>query len=440
MADPRFNRFGVDYGTAQDQERAFWDSYASASEPTGPKAEIRQAPPFSLGQWLWQQALQREGLQFADRTIGRPTNAEDRPIAIGDFGVIPSLIRAGDAAYASSQGADMSGTIGDMTFGLVDAFPAAALGRSAVRGILSRPSIGEQAAQTYMVGQRLSAPSSYKSVAGKPSTVEMPSGEKFEARPISEIENAARKYMADRGMDTKGFDSYPPFSEERARVIAAAYDMMANDPTNPAVRRAYDAMVQETLDQYSALKDSGIEFKFLQEGMQDPYAASPALGYQDLVENGRLWVFPTDFGYGADTGADYFDATANPLLKRVGTIGDKQDAVANDAFRAVHDAFGHFGSGNPFFRRQGEERAFLEHSRMYSPEARGAMTSETRGQNSWLNSGPYGLLNRTANTGDTVFADQKIGLMPSWTWEARGMPSPEEAGILQRYITGAGWK
>jgi len=141
----------------------------------------------------------------------------------------------------------------------------------------------------------------------------------------------------------------------------------------------------------------------------------------------------------ADTGSDYFDAAKNPLLKRVGTIGDKQDAVANDAFRAVHDAFGHFGSGNPFFRRQGEERAFLEHSRMYSPEARGAMTSETRGQNSWLNSGPYGLWNRTANTDDTVFADQKIGLMPSWTWEARGMPSPEEAGILQRYITGEGW-
>lgn len=313
-------------------------------------------------------------------------------------------------------------------------------GQADVASSASRRSIGERAAQTYMVGQRLSAPSSYRSVAGKPSTVEMPSGEKFEARPISEIENAARKYMADRGMDTKGFDSYPPFSEERARMIAAAYDMMADDPTNPAVRRAYDAMVQETLDQYNALKDSGIEFKFLQEGMQDPYAASPALGYQDLVENGRLWVFPTDFGYGADTGADYFDATANPLLKRVGTIGDKQDAVANDAFRAVHDAFGHFGSGNPFFRRQGEERAFLEHSRMYSPEARGAMTSETRGQNSWLNSGPYGLLNRTANTGDTVFAEQKIGLMPSWTWEARGMPSPEEAGILQRYITGAGWK
>jgi hypothetical protein len=246
--------------------------------------------------------------------------------------------------------------------------------------------------------------------------------------------------MSDRGMDTRGFDSYPPFSEERARMIAAAYDMMANDPSNPAVRRAYDAMVQETVDQYNALKDSGIEFKFLREGMQDPYAASPALGYQDLVENGRLWVFPTDFGYGADTGSDYFGSAANPLLKRVGRIGDKQDAVANDAFRAVHDAFGHFGSGNPFFRRQGEERAFLEHSRMYSPEARGAMTSETRGQNSWLNSGPYGLSNRTANTDDTVFADQKIGLMPSWTWEAGGMPSPEEAGILQRYITGAGWK
>lgn len=51
---------------------------------------------------------------------------------------------------------------------------------------------------------------------------------------------------------------------------------------------------------------------------------------------------------------------------------------------------------------------------MYSDEARGAMASETRGQNSWVNYGPHGEANRTASGADTVFADQKVGLMPRW--------------------------
>jgi hypothetical protein len=298
-------------------------------------------------------------------------------------------------------------------------------------------SVGEAAARSYMLGEKLTPQSGYLGPSGKPSTVGMPDGARYDAKPINAIEQAAKDYMQSVGIDARAFDEYPEFSEERARLIAAAYDMMPNDPSNPLVRRSYDAMIDETMGQYQALKDSGIEFRFLREGMSDPYAASPALGYQDLVENGRLFVYPTDFGFGTSAA---FDPSTNPLLKSVGRVGDKENAVANDAFRAVHDAFGHFGGGNPFFRRQGEERAFLEHSRMYSPEARGAMTSETRGQNSWVNSGPFGMQNRTASGADTVFADQKAGLMPSWTGEVRGMPDPEEMEMLKRYIEQRQWQ
>ena len=298
-------------------------------------------------------------------------------------------------------------------------------------------SVGEAAAKSYMLGGKLTPESNYSGPTGKPSSVGMPDGARYDAKPISAIEQAARDYMQSVGIDARAFDEYPEFSEERGRLIAAAYDMMPNDPSNSLVRRSYDAMIDETMGQYKALKDSGIEFNFLREGMSDPYAASPALGYQDLVENGRLFVYPTDFGFGTSAA---FDPSTNPLLKSVGRVGDKDNAVANDAFRAVHDAFGHFGGGNPFFRRQGEERAFLEHSRMYSPEARGAMTSETRGQNSWVNSGPYGMANRTASGGDTVFADQKAGLMPSWTGDVSGMPDPEEMEMLKRYIEGNKWQ
>jgi len=310
---------------------------------------------------------------------------------------------------------------------------AAAIERMRRRG--GPEPLGSAAADAYMLGDRLVPASSYRTeTPGRPSQVMLPGGARFDAKPINPIEQAALEYMQRRGMDTTPMGEYPEFSEQRARMIAAAYDQMLDDPGNPAVKRAYDAMVQETLDQYNALKNSGIEFKFLREGMRDPYEASPALGYQDLVENGRLYVFPTDFGYGADVGSDYFDPRTNPLLTRVGRIGDKDDAVANDAFRAVHDAYGHFGPGNPFFRHKGEERAFLEHSRMYSPEARGAMTSETRGQNSWLNFGPYGDANRKANVGDTVFAEQKIGAMPSWSQDPYGMPPEDEIQSILEYI------
>lgn len=298
-------------------------------------------------------------------------------------------------------------------------------------------SVGEAAAKSYMLGGKLTPESNYSGPTGKPSSVGMPDGARYDAKPISAIEQAARDYMQSVGIDARAFDEYPEFSEERGRLIAAAYDMMPNDPSNSLVKRSYDAMIDETMGQYKALKDSGIEFNFLREGMSDPYAASPALGYQDLVENGRLFVYPTDFGFGTNAA---FDPSTNPLLKSVGRVGDKDNAVANDAFRAVHDAFGHFGGGNPFFRRQGEERAFLEHSRMYSPEARGAMTSETRGQNSWVNSGPYGMANRTASGGNTVFADQKAGLMPSWTSDVSGMPDPEEMEMLKRYIENNKWQ
>jgi hypothetical protein len=315
-------------------------------------------------------------------------------------------------------------------FSLMDMIPAvAAMRRGATAGARGAAAPARAAAETYMLRDRLAAPSGYVGPRGRPSVVDIPDAGRFDARPISEIENAAREYMDARGMDSSPLRGYAPVDPARAELIASAYDMMQHAPNDPMVRRAYDAMIQETMDQYNKLRDAGIEFKFLREGMSDPYARAPSLGYKDLIENGQLYVYPTDFGFGSN---EAFDPSTNPLLKGVGRVGDKNDAVANDAFRAVHDAFGHFGSGNPFFRAAGEERAFQEHARMYSPEARGAMASETRGQNSWLNYGPYAVPNRTALGADTVFADQKTGLLPAWAYDVYGMPEEDELTRLLR--------
>jgi len=122
-----------------------------------------------------------------------------------------------------------------------------------------------------------------------------------------------------------------------------------------------------------------------------------------------------------DTGARG-NEVANPLLADTGITwpygspdGELRPVLANDLFRAVHDAFGH-GLEGAGFRAQGEENAWQAHSRLFTGSALGAITSETRGQNSWLNYGPHGEANRTAKVEDTVFADQKTGLMPEWTW------------------------
>ena len=88
------------------------------------------------------------------------------------------------------------------------------------------------------------------------------------------------------------------------------------------------------------------------------------------------------FGYEGVTDTD----RANNLMLESTTFVDKngRPMLANDVFRFVHDFFGHGTLGNSF-GPIGEENAWNVHSRMYSPLARRAMTTETRGQNSWVN-------------------------------------------------------
>jgi hypothetical protein len=256
--------------------------------------------------------------------------------------------------------------------------------------------------------------SGYTPVPGKPGVVSIPGIGQVEARPVGILNQAADAYMTKTGNPgAHRAAAFPEFDEAKATRIANAFEAMPHNPADPAVKRSYDALIEETLAQGKALQDAGVDIRFLKEGMSDPYATSPAMGYADLVKNNRLYVFPTDFGFGSSSS---FNPVDNPLLKGIGRFGDKPNAVANDAFRAVHDLFGHFAPGNPFFRHKGEDRAWNVHSRMFSPEARGAMTTETRGQNSWLNFGPYGDFNKTASGADTKYADQKIGLLPDWVW------------------------
>lgn len=108
-------------------------------------------------------------------------------------------------------------------------------------------------------------------------------------------------------------------------------------------------------------------------------------------------------GLGVDvrvTDADPYDVTTpEGLREMLDELADRRLAVLstratgghpvlsdaeNDAFRAVHDAFGHAATGRGF-SRHGEEAAFRAHSAMYPREAMPALVSELRAQNAYLN-------------------------------------------------------
>lgn len=223
---------------------------------------------------------------------------------------------------------------------------------------------------------------------------------------------AAEAYMRDAGLEYMPPTEYVKVDPVRAKRIAKAYGDMQHAPGDPAVKRAYEALAREVVAQYKAVLNTGLIVEF--NPGQDPYG-NPRNAILDVVENNHLFIFSTEEGYGQD-GITAKDRAENPMLADSGYKFGDRPALVNDLFRVVHDYFGHIKDGVGF-RADGEENAWRSHAAMFTPLARQALTSETRGQNSDVNFGPNAEFNKTASGGDTVYADQKIGLMPEWTWE-----------------------
>lgn len=253
----------------------------------------------------------------------------------------------------------------------------------------------------------------YKPMDGLPTKpITLPNGKVYVPGPIARLKDAAAAYMQSAGLPYHPPTEYVKVDPERATRIAQAFDAEKHDPNDPRVKASYEAMAKETLAQWDAIKKTGLQVEWVKPGQPDPYAASPRLAALDVSENNHWWGFPTDLGFGSGPEAAAYRKD-NPLLKETGETIDGRKVVVNDVFRIVHDMMGHLKEGNGF-RASGEENAWRSHSAMYSDLARPAMTNETRGQNSWVNYGPYGATNRTANAENTHFAPQKIGLLPDW--------------------------
>jgi hypothetical protein len=253
--------------------------------------------------------------------------------------------------------------------------------------------------------------------------------------PDPRLVRVAEQYARGIGINLKRQAAYVAVDPVRARRIADAYAAMPHAPNDPKVREAFQNLVNQTKAQYQALVDAGYRFWFIDLSIEANrvYNDTPWNAMRDIRATQTMGVFPTNDGFGSD--AD-FDPANNPLLEdtgltwpRGGLGGKPARVLANDLFRAVHDAFGH-GLEGAGFRAQGEENAWQAHVRLFTGSAVGAITTETRGQNSWLNFGPYGDTNRAARVEDTVFADQKTGLMPEWTW-TEGLVGDADLGVEQ---------
>ena len=237
--------------------------------------------------------------------------------------------------------------------------------------------------------------------------------------PIERISDVADRYAESRGIAVRKQAAYVGADVERGRRIAEEYANMPHDPQNPRVQEAYADLIRQSGDQYKALVEDGYKAWFI-DPANDPYEGKPWRAMRDLRENESMGVFPTEAGFGS--GDTELNVADNPLLGDSGLKwpygspdGPLKRVLWNDVFRYIHDAFGH-GIEGAGFRADGEENAWQAHVRLFDGPAVGAMTSETRGQNSWLNFGPHADKNKTASVEETVFADQKTGLMPEWTW------------------------
>jgi hypothetical protein len=138
------------------------------------------------------------------------------------------------------------------------------------------------------------------------------------------------------------------------------------------MEKAYRQLAKETDEQFKQLP---YNFSYHRAGEGD-YKSSKEM-MADVHGNKHLYVFQ---------GGDPHD-----FLNRM----DKASGLnENEKFRAVHDLLGHAIYGNQFGPK-GEELAYAVHQQMYSPLARLAMASETRGQNSLVNYSPLNVKLKT---------------------------------------------
>lgn len=211
-------------------------------------------------------------------------------------------------------------------------------------------------------------------------------------QPNENLRTIADAYCQVIGLPAPIRGHYYEVDHAFAREICLAYEALPEIDTSEHCVKCYRALAEEVKWQFDFLRAAGYTFEpWQQEGQ--PYQKSCEMA-DDLRANKHLYFF---------TGGE-----VHPYLGRYS--GVKLNGVAcsfNDLFRAVHDVFGHAAEGYQFGQR-GEENAWVHHSMMFHSLAQRALTTETRGQNSWVNESDA---NKGKPASEKAYAVQKAAIL-----------------------------
>lgn len=226
-------------------------------------------------------------------------------------------------------------------------------------------------------------------------------------KPVDFVVEGAKRYASERG-----FNYRPPHPQLQANTQRGYAQFIAYNQglqsgqreTTPTIKASYDALTKHIRDQYAFMVrpveqgGMGITHEITTE---DPYE-NPSQIAEDLRNNRRIKTFAT-----ASTNTGVGGVETHQAL----------DNETNDMFRAIHDVFGHVGTGRGF-SRHGEEAAYIGHRSLFPKEAQEALSSELRAQNSYLN---FSEGQHFPDPGDRM-----IG-MPKWATEQGPLKGPRKS-------------
>lgn len=333
--------------------------------------------------------------------------AANRPLVGGKDSPILPHEHSDEEGFVRRTAEDLgSGLTSGLNIGLTaTGLGAGAAARAGMMGISKGARLAEAALQLPLVGEGLHNAVTADSAGGKLAGVVEAGlgahGVHSAATHAFDPKAVVSTYMKEHGLEPHPREPYNP---EAAKVTADQYEAMPHEPHNPEVKASYDALGSQVDDQHRYLLErAGVKVEPW-KGQGEPYASSQHMR-EDVEKNNHLWFLPTDNA--GDLANDH--PMAQPEV--------------NDKFRAVHDYFGHATEGNGFGPK-GEEIAFQNHKDTFTPDAHGALASETKGQNSWVNSGAHlrdaeGNIPQKGQPGyvpltSRPFAEQKAGLLPEF--------------------------
>ena len=92
------------------------------------------------------------------------------------------------------------------------------------------------------------------------------------------VRSVADSYAQKKGFKLTHGETQTPVDRGRGAKIAEAYQKMPHTPNDPHTKEAYQSLVDETVDQYNHIRNHGVKFTPLKEGMENPYGG----GSKDL--------------------------------------------------------------------------------------------------------------------------------------------------------------